>query len=198
MRKSADPSELGFNARDRLRLARALNQTSEARLFRRLQAVLLVAEGRRVADVAHITGLGQSSVYYLRDQYLRTHAVTSLRESPRAGRPVVASDEVRRRYGRRVVYMLLDEAPCHIAGKSEALAAQLDIHSVWLPKQCSELNAMDQLWKELKSNLSANYQYASIDEHAETAQAWVLDLTDKEALRKAGVLSKNFWLRSFL
>jgi len=106
--------------------------------------------------------------------------------------------EVRRRYGRRAVYMLLDEAPCHIAGKSEALAAQLDIHFVWLPKQCSELNAMDQLWKELKSNLSANYQYASIDEHAETAQAWVLDLTDKEALRKAGVLSKNFWLRSFL
>lgn len=106
--------------------------------------------------------------------------------------------EVRRRYGKRAVYMLLDEAPCHIAGKSEALAAQLDIHFIWLPKQCSELNAMDQLWKELKSNLSANYQYASIDEHAETAQAWVLDLTDKEALRKAGVLSKNFWLRSFL
>lgn len=91
MRKSADPSELGFNARDRLRLARALNQTSEARLFRRLQAVLLVAEGRRVADVAHITGLGQSSVYYLRDQYLQTHTATSLQERPRAGRPVVAS-----------------------------------------------------------------------------------------------------------
>lgn len=106
--------------------------------------------------------------------------------------------EVRRRYGKRAVYMLLDEAPCHIAGKSQALAARLDIHFVWLPKQCSELNAMDQLWKELKGNLSANYQYASIDEHAETAQAWVLALTDKEALRKAGVLSKNFWLRSFL
>lgn len=106
--------------------------------------------------------------------------------------------EVRRRYAKRAVDMLLDEAPCHIVGKSAALAAQLDIHFVWLPKQCSELNAMDQLWKELKSNLSADYQYASIDEHAETAQAWVLDLTDKEALRKASVLSKNFWLRSFL
>ncbi len=106
--------------------------------------------------------------------------------------------EVRRRYGKRAVYMLLDEAPCHIAGKSEALAAQLDIHFIWLPKQCSELNAMDQLWKELKSSVSANHQYASIEEHAETAQEWLLDLTDKEALRKAGVLSKNFWLKAFL
>lgn len=106
--------------------------------------------------------------------------------------------EVRRRYGKRAVYMMLDEAPCHIAKKSEALAAQLDLHFIWLPKQCSELNAMDQLWKELKGNVSANYQYASIEEHAGTAQAWLLDLTDKEALCKAGVLSKNFWLKAFL
>jgi len=106
--------------------------------------------------------------------------------------------EVRRRYQKRSVYMLLDEAPCHIAGKSEALAAQLNVHFIWLPKQCSELNAMDQMWKELKGNVSANHQFATIEEHAETAQAWLLNLTNKEALRKAGVLSKNFWLQSFL
>ncbi len=106
--------------------------------------------------------------------------------------------EVRRRHGKRAVYMLLDEAPCHIAKKSEALAAHLDIHFIWLPKQCSELNAMDQLWKELKDDVSANHQYTNIEEHADTAQEWLLDLTDKEALRKAGVLSKNFWLKTFL
>jgi hypothetical protein len=106
--------------------------------------------------------------------------------------------EVRRRYGSRPVWMLLDEAPCHIAKKSQDLAATLNIHFVWLPKQCSELNAMDQLWKELKGTISANYQFASIDEHAEYAENWLLNLTDKEALCKAGVLSKSFWLRSFL
>jgi transposase len=90
MRKSAAPSELGFNARDRQRLTLALKSTNEARLFRRLQAVLLVAEGRRVTEVAHITGLGQSSIYYLRDQYLHAHSAASLQESPRAGRPLVA------------------------------------------------------------------------------------------------------------
>jgi transposase len=106
--------------------------------------------------------------------------------------------EVRRRYKQRPVWMLLDEAKCHIAERSRALAAVLDIHFVWLPKQCSELNSMDQLWKELKGTISANYQYASIDEHAEYAEHWLLALTNNEALRKAGVLSKNFWLQSFL
>lgn len=105
--------------------------------------------------------------------------------------------EVRRRYGKRPVWMLLDEAKCHIAGKSQALAAALDIHFVWLPKQCSELNAMDQLWKGLKSNISANCQFSSIEEHATHAEEWLLSLTNKEALRKGGVLSKNFWLRAF-
>lgn len=105
--------------------------------------------------------------------------------------------EVRRRY-RRPVWMLLDEAKCHIAERSQALAAALDIHFIWLPKQCSELNAMDQLWKELKGNISANDQFSSIDEHADEAEEWLLSLTNKEALRKAGVLSKNFWLRAFL
>jgi transposase len=106
--------------------------------------------------------------------------------------------EVRRRYGGRPVWMLLDEAKCHIADKSQALAAALNIHFVWLPKQCSELNSMDQLWKELKGTISANYQFSSIDEHAEYAEKWLLTLTNREALRKAGVLSKNFWLQSFL
>ncbi|MFL6334758.1 MAG: transposase, partial [Pyrinomonadaceae bacterium] len=98
--------------------------------------------------------------------------------------------EVRRRYRERPVWMLLDEAPCHLAARSEALAAALDIHLVWLPKQCSELNSMDQLWKELKGKVSANHQFSSIEEHAAYAEDWLLSLTDKEALRKAGVLSK--------
>ena len=106
--------------------------------------------------------------------------------------------EARRHYGKRPVWMLLDGAPCHIAEKSRALAVALDIHFVWLPKQCSELNSMDQLWKEMKGNISANRQFSSIDEHADYAEHWLLSLTNKEALRKASVMSKNFWLRSFL
>jgi hypothetical protein len=69
---------------------------------------------------------------------------------------------------------------------------------VWLPKQCPELNAMDHLFKEVKAHISANYQYSSIDEHAEYAENYILKLTNKQALTKAGILSKNFWLKNLL
>lgn len=104
---------------------------------------------------------------------------------------------LRRAYPGREIWLLLDEAPCHIASKSQDLAASLNIKLIWLPKQCSELNAMDQLWRGLKDDISANYQFKDIDEHAAQAQDWVLSLTKSEALLKAGIYSENFWLRSF-
>jgi transposase len=104
---------------------------------------------------------------------------------------------LRRSYRGRPIWLLLDEAPCHIAPRSQALAAQLTIELVWLPKQCSELNAMDQLWREMKGNISANFQYSNIDEHAAFARDWIMSLTGTEAKRKAGILSKSFWLKSF-
>jgi hypothetical protein len=76
------------------------------------------------------------------------------------------------------------------------LAARLGIELVWLPTQCSELTAMDHLWRFLKADVSANWQWATIDEHAEQAEKWVLGLSNWEALRKPGILSKDFWLRN--
>jgi hypothetical protein len=54
---------------------------------------------------------------------------------------------------------------------------------------------MDHVWKELKRLIAAKWQAASIDELAEGAAAWVLQLRPREALRKAGILSPTFWLR---
>jgi DDE superfamily endonuclease len=105
---------------------------------------------------------------------------------------------LRRSYPGRAIWMLLDEAPGHTAPRSQALAAALDMELIWLPKQCSELNAMDQLWRGLKDKISANHQFSEIDEHAAWAEEWLSSLTRGEALLKAGVLSKNYWLRSFL
>ncbi|MBA3441749.1 MAG: IS630 family transposase [Pyrinomonadaceae bacterium] len=105
---------------------------------------------------------------------------------------------LRRCYRGRPIWLLLDEAPSHTAPKSEALAKEMEIELVYLPKQCSELNAMDQLWRELKADISANYQFKTIDEHAAFAEHWVLSLSKIQALRKASVLSKNFWLQSFV
>lgn len=100
-------------------------------------------------------------------------------------------------YPGRQIWLILDKAACHTAPKSQAAAKSLDIVLIWLPKQWSELNGMDQLWRELKANISANFQHANIGEHAALAERWTFSLSKTEALRKAGILSKEFWLKAF-
>ena len=92
MRKALSSSERGFTAHDRPRLSRALTQTAIARVFRRIQAVLLIAEGRTVGEAAQITGFSLQSVYNLVHRYLQSHQVESLHERPHTGRPPDASE----------------------------------------------------------------------------------------------------------
>ena len=105
---------------------------------------------------------------------------------------------LRRRYPGRPIWLLLDAATAHTTPTSQALAASIGIELVWLPKQCPELNAMDHLWKELRADISANYQYHDINEHAILAELYTLSLSNQQALKRAGILSENFWLKSFL
>lgn len=105
---------------------------------------------------------------------------------------------LRQHYRGRPLWLLLDKAPCHDAVKSHQLAARLGIVFLWLPTQCPELNSVDHLWKELKRLIAANRQFETIDKEAEHAENWFLGLTATKALRKAGILSKDFWLRDFL
>jgi len=106
--------------------------------------------------------------------------------------------QLRRHYKGRPIWLLLDDAPCHTAPRSKALAANLGIELIPLPKQCSELNAMDHLWKQLKAEISANYQFNDICQHAHYAEKYVLNLTNFEAKLRAGILSENFWLKLFV
>jgi len=57
---------------------------------------------------------------------------------------------------------------------------------------------MDHLSKEVKSDVSANYQYRSVDEHTCCAENNMLGLSSKQARIKAGILSDNFWLKYLL
>jgi hypothetical protein len=100
--------------------------------------------------------------------------------------------------GRPLLFLLLDKAGCYTAVRSLQLAAHLDIHLLWLPKQWSELNAMDHLWRGLKQHVAANRQYPTVDAQAQDTEDWVLGLLPRQAQRKAGVVSRRFWLRSFL
>jgi transposase len=91
MRKSASPLELGLTARDCLRLTHAMHRAAESRLFRRIQAVLLVAKEYSFRKAAEITGLSLSSVYKLVRRYLVSHQVDDFQDGERCGRPLVAS-----------------------------------------------------------------------------------------------------------
>lgn len=106
--------------------------------------------------------------------------------------------EVRKAYKGRPVSMILDNATPHKTSRSLALAQQLNVTLIWLPKQCSELNAMDHLWRSLKADVSSNYQYSNVEEHAMNAIYYIRNLSNPIARRKAGILSENFWLKSFL
>jgi transposase len=107
--------------------------------------------------------------------------------------------QLRRHYRQApTIWLLLDRASAHTDAKTTQLADELQIQLVWLPKQASELNAMDHLWKELKRLVAANRQAPRIESLAQQAEAWLLGLTPHEALQKAGILSPNFWLKNLL
>lgn len=105
---------------------------------------------------------------------------------------------LRRHYGGRPLGLLLDQASIHSAAASQRLARELDVTLLWLPKQCPELNAQDHLWKELKRLIVANRQFDTIDDEADHAEHWLVNMTPTTALRKAGILSDNFWLKDAL
>jgi len=96
------------------------------------------------------------------------------------------------------VSLLLDENPSHTANHSEQLANDLTIKLLWLPKRSPELNPMDELWGQAKDVVSANTQYASVDEHVTHFIEYLQRMANRDALQAAGVLSKRFWLKSVL
>jgi len=106
--------------------------------------------------------------------------------------------EVRRHYRGWHVTMLLDGDSSHTANASQALASQLQIRLLWLPKRAPELNPMDTLWGQGKDAISANKQYARVDDHVESFISHLSGLANKEALQTSGVLSKQFWLKRVL
>jgi len=107
-------------------------------------------------------------------------------------------EEVRRHYTRGQVALLLDEDSSHTAGASQELAEELDIERLWLPKRSPHLNPMDHLWRHGKEVKSANHQYDSIDVQVEQFIGYLSGLSRQQALRKAGVLSEDFWLKGVL
>lgn len=95
--------------------------------------------------------------------------------------------------GWRIV-LFEDRGSPHTAEESVALATQLHIALRFLPVATPTLNAMDHLWRHMKTWGVSNRATASIDRAAQAACQYLLDLSPRERLQKAGVLSGRFWL----
>jgi transposase len=94
------------------------------------------------------------------------------------------------------IVLFEDRGSPHTANESLTLAAHLGSEVRFLPVATPELNAMDHLWRHMKRDALANRAIQSIDAAADAACQYLLQLSPRERLRKAGVLSGHFWLTS--
>ena len=72
---------------DRKRLVAALEAAHEARVYRRVEALLLIAEGQTVAEAARRCHVDRSSVHRWLKQYGARRDATGLADRIRRGRP---------------------------------------------------------------------------------------------------------------
>jgi len=105
--------------------------------------------------------------------------------------------QIRKRWRGWRIVLFLDRGSPHTAGASRRVARTLGIELRWLPTACPELNPIDHLWRHVKAFL-ANEACPKVVESVERAAAYILKLTPRERLRKAGILSPDFWLKRLL
>lgn len=101
---------------------------------------------------------------------------------------------IRRHWRGWNVVLFEDRGSPHTAEESRELAKELNIEIRLLPRATPELNAMDHLWRFVKGRALANRPTISIDKSADAACQYIFEMSHKERLKKAGVLSGNFWL----
>jgi hypothetical protein len=92
------------------------------------------------------------------------------------------------------IVLFLDQGSPPTAKRSRKLAQELGIELRWLPVACPELNPVEGLWRHLKGTGLANRPTLWMGELMERACGYIQYLSPVERLRKAGVLSGNFWL----
>jgi DDE superfamily endonuclease len=87
-----------------------------------------------------------------------------------------------------------DRASQHKSPSSRALAEELGIEVRLLPRATPELNAMDHLWRHAKRQAVGDRPTVTVAASALAACQYLIDLSPRERLRLAGVLSGHFWL----
>jgi transposase len=94
------------------------------------------------------------------------------------------------------IVLFQDRASQHTAPGSVEWSEELGIEVRRLPRATPELNAMDHLWRHTKREALGDRETVTIERSALDACRYIIAMSPRERLRKAGVLSGNFWLTS--
>jgi transposase len=92
------------------------------------------------------------------------------------------------------IVLFEDRASQHKSPGSLAWAEQLGIEVRLLPRATPELNAMDHLWRHTKRETVGSRATRTVERSALDACQYIIDLSPRDRLRRAGILSGNFWL----
>jgi transposase len=91
--------------------------------------------------------------------------------------------------------LVWDNAPPHHPKRVQAAAAAANIHLAFLPFRAPELMPCEDLWRLATAQVAANRVYATVQEQAERAVAWLAALTPFERLLTSGLFGTKFqWL----
>ena len=91
--------------------------------------------------------------------------------------------------------LIWDNAPPHHPHRVRDAAREAGIALAFLPFRSPELMPLEDLWRGLKQTVAANRCYASLDELADRAVAWLDGMSDDDRRRRCGLASSKFdWL----
>ena len=91
--------------------------------------------------------------------------------------------------------LVWDNAPPHHTHLVRDAATAGGVEIAWLPFRSPELNPCEDLWRHLKAIVAANRVYATVEELAARALAWLDHLASHDVLRLTGLRSSKFlWL----
>jgi hypothetical protein len=91
--------------------------------------------------------------------------------------------------------LVWDHAPPHHPKRVIAAAQAAQISMAFLPFRAPELMPCEDLWRRTNAVVAANRVYASVQDLAQRAVAWLHALTPTDCLRQSGLLSSKFqWL----
>lgn len=91
--------------------------------------------------------------------------------------------------------LIWDNAPPHMPHRVRETAAAAGIRLAFLPFRSPELMPLEELWRGLKATVAANRCYASLEDLAERAVAWLDGMSDVERHRRCGLTTSKFaWL----